>query len=58
MAARLNIQRTGDGGVEQLQLKPGNNKLRVVPGAPSTCRIRTVSRSIRPSFACCRWTTT
>ena len=32
MAARLNIQRTGDGGVEQLQLKPGNNKLRVVPG--------------------------
>ena len=32
MAARLNIQRTGDGGVEQLQLKPGNNKLRVEIG--------------------------
>ena len=32
MAARLNIQRTGDGGVEHLQLKPGKNSFKVVPG--------------------------
>ena len=32
MAARLNIQRTGDGGAEHLQLKPGKNSFKVVPG--------------------------
>ena len=57
MAARLNIQRTGDGGVEQLQLKPGNNKLRVVPGRTFNLQDPD-GQPIDPSFACCRWTTT
>ena len=32
MAARFEIYRTQDGGVEQLRLKPGENRVRVLPG--------------------------
>lgn len=32
MVARLNIQRTGGGAAEHMPLKPGNNRLKVVPG--------------------------
>ena len=32
MAARFEIYRTQDGGVEQLRLRPGENRVRVLPG--------------------------